>query len=118
MPGMLDSYYYGRMRGNMPLNDPMHAIIAPLEHKEFAHEGARYGRPLMAPALAAGIPMWTWLKYLSEKPALKPLAEHTGFRDASTSPASLDEILAGYEGLFSGLQDRWTDNQKRSKLER
>jgi len=102
MPGMFDPYFYGRMRANMPPTDPMHKIVAPLEHREFVEDAVRYGHPLMAPAMAGAIPMWTWLKYLGIIP-----------KGPNTSPASLDEIFAGYEGLFSGLQKRKQPPQER-----
>lgn len=92
---MFDPYFYGRMRANMAPGDPMHAFVAPLEHQEFVRDAVATGHSLMAPAMALAIPEYTWLKYLGVIPS-----------DASTSPASLDEILAGYRGLFSGLKDR------------
>ena len=77
----------------MAPTDPMHRIAAPLEHREFAREVV--GRnPLMAVPMGLAIPPYTLMKYFG----LLPKAE-------STSPASWDEIFAGYEGLFSGLQD-------------
>ena len=100
MAGMFDPYYYGRMRAAMPERDPMHRVVAPLEHREFVREVV--GRdPYMALPMAGAIPQYTWLKYLG----LLPTAP-------STSPASWDEIFAGYQGLFSGLQDRWANRNK------
>jgi hypothetical protein len=96
MPGMLnlDPYFYGRMRANMRPDDPMHSIVAPLEHREFVRDVV--GRnPLMAVPMAAAIPQYTWMKYLGLLP-----------KAPNTSPASFDEIFAGYEGLFQGLRDK------------
>lgn len=90
LSGVLDPYYYSRLRANMQPNDPMHALVGPLEHREFAREAV--GRnPALAVPVAAGIPLWTLLKRLG---ALK-----------TRSPASLDEMFAGYEGLFGGISD-------------
>jgi hypothetical protein len=95
-----DSYKYGRMRTGMLPTDPMQSIIAPLEHREFAREAV--GRnPLMAAPMAAAIPMWTLFKALGIIP-----------RGPNTSPASMDEIFAGYEGLFSGLGDSMRKKRK------
>ena len=98
MPGMLnldrDPYFYGRLRHRMAPADPMHSVVAPLEHREFTRETV--GRnPWMAFPLAAAIPQYTWMKYLGLLP-----------KAPSTSPASWDEIFAGYEGLLQGLQDK------------
>lgn len=90
---MFDPYVYGRMRAAMPEHDPMHKIVAPLEHREFVREVV--GRnPLMAVPMAGAIPQYTWMKLLRLLP-----------KAPNTSPASWDEIFAGYEGLFSGLND-------------
>ena len=95
MAGLFDPYLYGRMRAQMAPTDPMHKIVAPLEHREFVREVV--GRnPLMAVPMAGAIPGYTWMKYLGLLP-----------KSPNTSPASWDEIFAGYEGLFSGLKDRY-----------
>jgi len=95
-----DPYQYGRQRAGMLPTDPMHSIIAPLEHREFAREAV--GRnPLMAGPLAAAIPAYSLFKMLGIIP-----------RDKNTSPASLDEMFAGYEGLFSGLGDSMRKKRK------
>ena len=78
----------------MPDADPLHGVIAPLEHREFVREAVSRN-PSMAVPLGLAIPQYTWLKLLGLLPKTK-----------STSPASWDEIFAGYEGLFSGLLDR------------
>jgi len=90
-----DPYHYGRMRIGMLPTDPWHSIVAPLEHKEFVREVV--GRnPTMAVPMAGAIPAYTWMKHLGLLP--------TG---PNTSPASWDEIFAGYEGLLGGLRDQW-----------
>lgn len=93
LSGVIDPYYYGRMRANMALTDPTHAIVAPLEHREFVREIV--GRnPGMAVPMAGAIPVYTLLKRLGLLP-----------KAPNTSPASLDEIFAGYEGMLGGLRD-------------
>lgn len=90
LSGVLDPYYYSRLRDSLTPGDPLHSVIGPLEHREFAREAV--GRnPTLAAPVAAGIPLWTLLKYLG---LLK-----------TRSPASLDEMFAGYEGMFGGLRD-------------
>lgn len=93
LSGVLDPYFYGRMRAAMPVNDPMHAVLAPLEHREFVRETVGR-RPAMAVPMAGAIPVYSLLKLLR----MLPRAPHT-------SPASIDEVFAGYEGLFGGLHD-------------
>src|SRR3990167_1958609 len=95
MPGMLDPYYYSRMRANMPNAYPMHAIVGPLEHREFARDYVKAGGLPAAASVGTAIPIYTLLKALG---LLK-----------TRSPASLDEMFAGYEGMFSGLRDRTLD---------
>jgi len=90
----MDPYYYARLRAAMPRNDQMHAVVGPLEHRDFVREFVNSGGLLAAPAMAAAIPVYTALKA-------------AGMFPKSRSPASWDEIFAGYEGLFSGLNDRY-----------
>lgn len=95
-----DSYKWGRMRAGMLPTDPMHAIVAPLEHREFVNESVK-NNPASAVPLAGAIPLYTLLKALGMLP-----------KGPNTSPASLDEIFAGYEGLFSGLKDNVRPKRK------
>jgi hypothetical protein len=96
--------------------DPMHAIAAPLEHREFVQEVV--GRdPRMAVPMTGAIPAYSWLKWLAQRPITSPAFAPfiLGARQAvpqapNTSPATLDEIFAGYEGLLGGLRNRWTPN--------
>ena len=119
MDGMFDPYLYGRMRAAMPERDPMHAIIAPLEHREFVREAVGLD-PRLAVPMAAAIPVATAGTRLGEasrdhpvSTAIRPgglllplILQRLGlYPQANTSPASWDEIFAGYEGLFSGLKD-------------
>lgn len=95
MSGHFDPYYYARMRQMMPRNDSMHAVVGPLEHRDFVREFVNSGGPLAGPSMVPAIPAYTLLKAL-------------GLFPQARSPANWDEIFAGYEGLFSGLQDRLT----------
>lgn len=88
---MADPYFYSRMRDALPASDSRHALVGPLEHREFAREATR-DNPALAAPIAAGIPLWTLLKSMG---LLK-----------TRSPASVDEMFAGYEGMLSGLKDR------------
>jgi hypothetical protein len=99
MRGMLmpvDPYYYSRLRETFPRHDPMQSVVGPLEHKEAMQEIVG-GNPLMAVPYAGGIPVYTALKA-------------AGMFPQARSPASWDEIFAGYEGLLGGLRNRWTPN--------
>jgi hypothetical protein len=95
MPGMLnlDPYFYGRLRQQLPRNDLMHGVVGPLEHKEFVRDFVNTGGMLAAPSMVLGIPAYTALKWIGAFPKAR-------------SPASWDEIFAGYEGLFQGLRDK------------
>jgi hypothetical protein len=95
MDPTLDPYFYAKLRDAMARNDPMHAIVGPLEHREFVRDFVNTGGMLSAPSMALGIPAYTALKAL-------------GLFPQARSPASWDEIFAGYQGLFSGLQDRFS----------
>ena len=95
-----DPYVYGRMRAGMLPTDPMHPIVAPLEHREFVKETVG-NNPIMAGPMAAAIPLWSLFKLLGVIP-----------KGPNTSPATLDEIMAGYEGLFSGLRDAKPQKRK------
>lgn len=65
-----------------------HDITGPREHEEAARNMVKEN-PLMAVALGFAIPAWTAAKALGIMPA--------------RSPATADEIFAGYEGLYEGL---------------
>lgn len=79
--------------------DPMHAIVGPLEHREFARDFVRENPAIAIPALAVGTPLYT---------AAKAIGVNPGFVDpswaAGRSPASLDEVFAGYQGLGEGIR--------------
>lgn len=116
-----DPYYYRRLRLGMLPRDPMQAIAGPLAHREFMRELVS-DAPAQAIPLAVKIPVYSAGKYATESvrkyprawaaiagavPAAAPAAVllNRQFGQAR-SPASWDEIFAGYEGLFSGLKDR------------
>jgi hypothetical protein len=87
-----EEYRWGRMRGAMSVADPFHSIVAPLEHREFVEDVVRRN-PLMSIPMSVAIPGYSLLKYLNVLP-----------RQQNTSPASWDEVFAGYEGLLRGLR--------------
>jgi hypothetical protein len=113
----MDPYHYAALRRGMMRNDPMQAVAGPLEHREFVQDVVSGGM-LAAPAMAAAIPVYTGAKYLDERfravgglsnpiaHTLYSIGKAKGMFGRARSPASWDEIFAGYEGLFSGLQDR------------
>lgn len=72
----------------------MHAVAAPLEHREFARNAVA-DNPAMALSLAAAIPAYT----LAKGAGVLPTAP-------STTPASLDQVFAGFEGIAQGLRKR------------
>jgi hypothetical protein len=71
-------------------NDPFQPIVGPLEHREFAEDFVKENPAIAIPSLAVGTPLYT---------AAKALGVH-----AARSPASVDEIFAGYEGLIRGTR--------------
>lgn len=71
-------------------SDPMQAVAGPLEHREFAENFVTDNPALAIPSLAVATPLYTAAKALGVKSA--------------RSPASLDEIFAGYEGIGRGIQ--------------
>jgi len=114
----MDPYHYAALRRGMTRNDPMQAVAGPLEHREFVQDVVSGGGMLAAPAMAAAIPTYTGAKYLDERfrdsgglanpiaHTLYSIGKAKGLFGKARSPASWDEIFAGYEGLFSGLKDR------------
>lgn len=97
-PGMFDPYLNKRLRDTYPRKDYMQGILGPREHSDFARETV--GRnPMMAAPLALAIPGYT-------------AAKAVGLMPQARSPASLDEIFAAYEGLFSGLKDNVKSKRK------
>jgi hypothetical protein len=106
------------LRQKMSRNDPMHAVAGPLEHREFVRDLVGNEGMLAGASMAAATPAYTARKYVDEKFAengalgnpllylLYAKAKANGMLGRPRSPASWDEIFAGYEGLFSGLKDR------------
>lgn len=81
----------------MSPDDPQHAIVGPLEHREFAEDFVGQNPALAIPALAVGTPLYT---------AAKALGVHS-----ARSPASVDEVFAGYEGLGRGVSNLLRGNR-------
>lgn len=120
MPGLFDDYKYARMRNAPEHANPLsQAVIGPLEHREFVREYVGSGDSLAAPAMGAAIPAYTGGKYVDQKfrengmlgnPLLYLMykaAKQNKLLSSPRSPASWDEMFAGYEGLFSGLRDKY-----------
>lgn len=83
------SDYYA-MRAQYPRGDYMQGILGPMEHAQFAQQWTQDNPYIAAPSLLFAIPAY----YAAKKMGLTN----------SRSPASIDEIFAGYEGLLSGLR--------------
>jgi len=66
------------------------AILGPMEHQAFAREWTQDNPWLAVPSLTAAIPAYT-------------LAKMAGVL-STRSPASLQEMLGGYKGMFEGLR--------------
>lgn len=72
----------------------MHAVAAPLEHREFTRNAVA-DNPAMAVPLAAAVPAYA----LAKTAGVLPIAPNT-------TPASLDQVFAGFEGIAQGLRKR------------
>jgi hypothetical protein len=108
-------YWLALLRQRLPRNDPLHEILGPLEHREFTRDVARTDPLLRSVAMLPFIPAYTGVKYLAQRPddgLLRRLARTALGGAVPRSPASLDEIFAGYEGLFSGLKERLAPAEK------
>ena len=68
-------------------------LLAPFEHQAFAREWTRENPLLAVPSLGVGIPLYQILKSLNILP-----------QDQNTTPPSLDQLFAGYRGMFQGLK--------------
>ena len=75
----------------MAPDDPMQAVIGPLEHREVAADTVRRNPVLGFPAMLLGTPAYT-------------AGKAAGLFN-TRSPASVDEIFAGWEGSVEGLRD-------------
>jgi hypothetical protein len=124
LPSVYDPGFYTQARLRLPQDRAVQQSAAPSEHREFVRDAVANDPLAMAPALAVAIPAYTGMKKFNESvrshmagptaynpshiPAIALyLALQKAGMTQSRSPASLDEIFAGYEGLFSGLKDRY-----------
>lgn len=78
---------------NTELPPEVQQKLALNEHRAFAREWTKENPLLAAPSLAFAIPAYT-------------LAKATGAIKKTRSPASLDEIIAGYQGIWEGLTSK------------
>jgi hypothetical protein len=81
-----EKLYLMRLASDLDINK----LLAPFEHRAFAREWVRENPWLAVPSLAFSIPGYQLSKMLRLR------GEGTG--------ASLDQLFAGYQGLFEGLK--------------
>jgi hypothetical protein len=77
------------LRASLPRDDYLQGILGPIEHGAFAREWTKENPWLAVPSLTFAIPAYT-------------AAKATGLL-SNRSPASVDEIFAGYGGMLRGL---------------
>ena len=77
------------LRNQYPRNDYMQGILGPMEHSAFAEQWVRDNPYIAIPSLLFAIPAYT-------------AAKKAGLTNAR-SPANIDEIFGGYEGMIRGL---------------
>lgn len=102
-------YKWALMRARMAADDPMQSVIAPLEHREFTYDVGRNQPWYEALAQVPAIPAYSALKWMLNTPGAPVAKKILG--GTPRSPASLDEVFGAYEGLFSGLKDRFTGDR-------
>lgn len=78
-----------KLRDSLPDNDPRQKTLAPYEHQAFAREWVKENPALATASLAAAIPAYTAGKAVGAV--------------GSRTPASTDEIAAGFRGVAQGL---------------
>lgn len=111
MAGMLpedDLYAYWRMRDKLPRDDPRHAVYGPMEHRQFTREAVERN-PLMAVPLGMFTPIYTAGKALDKVARDRGIPRPEWWKNVvgnSRSPASMDEIWAGYHGITEGMLNR------------
>ena len=87
---MLDQYRMYRMR---EMNIVPHDISGPMEHREMVRNMAKDENPARLIAMGIAIPGYTALKAM-------------GIIKDTRSPPSVDEIFAGYEGLYEAVSGK------------
>lgn len=91
-----------RLRNSIPPNDPRQQMLAAYEHQAFAREWTRQ-HPIIAPlSLMFAIPAYTAAKKLG--------IVH------SRTPGSVNEMAAGYDGMWQGLDQAMTPHSRTSEL--
>lgn len=80
------------LRNRYPGDAMMQSLLAPLEHRAYARELSKID-PFQAAAMVGLIPAYQGAKALGVMP-----------RDETSTPASLDELFAGFQGLIEGLK--------------
>lgn len=74
-------------------------MLAPYEHQAFAREWTRDNPMLAVPSLAAATPLY----YLLKQPLLMSMGKSLGLVGPDATPASLDQLQAGFRGIGQGL---------------
>jgi hypothetical protein len=80
------------LRNRYPGDPMMQSILAPLEHRAYARELWKVD-PSQAAAMVGLIPAYQGAKAIGAVP-----------KSESSTPASLDELFAGFQGLIEGLR--------------
>lgn len=96
--GLTNKLKYTLQRDKLPANDMLQPIIAPLEHREFAQSFTE-DHPILGPiSLAAAIPAYT---------AYKAAQDAVFGRPDDRTPAGLDEVFAGFQGIARGIRSNF-----------
>ena len=100
----LGDYRFATLRDQYPRDDYMQGVLGPMDHSAAVQDLVENNPVLGLLASIPGIPAYTGLKYVSKSPAGKYMPDWLyNIAGNARSPASLDEIFAGYEGAVKGL---------------
>lgn len=88
--GALDPYYFYKLRSQTPADSPLQAAYGPMEHQQVMQEMVSQNPAMVTPLGQLAIPGYT-------------LGKATGLIPGTRSPASWDEVLQAYKGLWQGL---------------
>ncbi len=90
------------LRASLAPDDPLHELLAPIEHRAFARESVSES-PVMAASLGIAIPAYTGAKWLAQNTDLgrATLGQMDYFKDSS--PASFQEMAQAFRGVGEGM---------------
>lgn len=96
-----DPYKFAKIRNSLPENgnNALQQIAAPLEHREFV-EGFVKDNPVIGPPAAAVATLGYYAKKKLTPEGLRPIGE---------TPASLDQVFAGLDGIIRGVKSNLTN---------